>query len=325
MSDTTEAVTSTALGLLRAAGAAGAGERRVGDAVLDVLHTDPAVCASAWDVVEPLDGRVRTVCARGYRSTISAFLRSPAFLVDDDGYRLLREQPDHPARSWSDVDGYETGPSVTRVFRPGGYTGGATVRLTTPGGRYVGNVHLSTAGGCSPGPGLVAALNLAAGTLATLLDPTRRLEAVADGLVDGTRPGDARAALLGPGGDVAPLPGRAAPPRLVLTAAAVARPGTYRVVLEARWHLVRLVPVSAGVLVLVTEEDLPAGVSARELDVLTHVAQGLTNRATARRLGIAERTVAHHLERVTAKLGATSRAAVAAVAVAEGLRRLPPG
>ncbi|MEJ2862259.1 helix-turn-helix transcriptional regulator [Actinomycetospora flava] len=318
MSHTTEQATSTALDLLRAAGGAGTAECRLGDAVLDVLHEDPAVCASAWDVVEPLGGRVRTVRARGYRSTVSAFLRSPAFLADDEGYRLLREQPDHPARGWSDVDGYETGPSVTRVFRPGGYTGGATVRLTTPDGRYVGNVHLSTAGGCAPGTRLVAALNVAAGTLATLLDPSRRLDAVADGIADG-----ATAALLGTGGDVVPLPGRAAPAPALLAAAATAGPGDHRALLDGRWHRVRLVAVGAGVLVLVTEEALPAGVSARELDVLTLVAQGLTNRATARRLGIAERTVAHHLERVTARLGATSRAAVAALAVSEGLRRLP--
>ena len=57
--------------------------------------------------------------------------------------------------------------------------------------------------------------------------------------------------------------------------------------------------------------------------MLTHVAQGLTNRATARRLGISERTVAYHLEHVMGRLGASSRAAVAALAVAEGLRRLP--
>ncbi|MFC5141141.1 response regulator transcription factor [Actinomycetospora rhizophila] len=322
MSDTTEQVTRTALGLLRAAGAAGTAERRVGEAVLDVLHSDPAVCASAWDVVEPLGGRVRTVCVRGYRAGVSSFLRSPAFLADDDGYRLLREQPDHPARSWSDVDGYETGPSVTRVFRPGGYTGGATLRLTTPDGRYVGNVHLSTAGGRSPSSELMGALNLAAGTLATLLDPSRRLDAVADGIA-GPMSDRARAALLGADGVVAPLPGRTPPPAPVLAAAATAGPGAHRALLGGRWHLVRLVPVAAGVLVLVSEEDLPADVTARELDVLTHVVAGRTNRATARRLGIAERTVAHHLENVTARLGASSRAAVAALAVAEGLRRLP--
>lgn len=322
MTDTTEQVTRTALGLLRAAGAAGTVERRVGDAVLDVLHADPAVCASAWDVVDPLDGRVRTVCARGYRPAVSAFLRSRSFLADDDGYRLLREQPDRPARSWRDVDGYETGPSVTRVFRPGGYTGGATLRLTTPGGRHVGNVHLSTAGGRAPGRDLVVALNLAAGTLATLLDPARRLDAVADGIA-GPLSDRARAALLGADGVVAALPGRAVPPDPVLAAAATAGPGAHRALLDGRWHLVRLVPVAAGMLVLVTEEGLPADVTAREIDVLTQVVRGATNRATARRLGIAERTVAHHLENVMGRLGASSRAAVAAVAVAEGLRRLP--
>ncbi len=54
----------------------------------------------------------------------------------------------------------------------------------------------------------------------------------------------------------------------------------------------------------------------RELDVLTCLGEGLSNKAVARRLGISAHTVKFHLEAVFIKLGATSRAE----AVAKGLR-----
>ena len=47
--------------------------------------------------------------------------------------------------------------------------------------------------------------------------------------------------------------------------------------------------------------------TARQLDVLWHVAQGESNRAIADRLGVAERTVEFHLGRLFLKVGAASR------------------
>jgi len=55
----------------------------------------------------------------------------------------------------------------------------------------------------------------------------------------------------------------------------------------------------------------PAGLSERELEVAHLVAQGLTNRQIAERLGIAERTAEGHVERVRKKLNVRSRRQVA--------------
>jgi DNA-binding CsgD family transcriptional regulator len=56
--------------------------------------------------------------------------------------------------------------------------------------------------------------------------------------------------------------------------------------------------------------------TAREREVLQHVADGLSDRQIAQHLGIAAGTVRKHLERVRCKLGVPTRAAaVAAVAV----------
>ena len=62
-------------------------------------------------------------------------------------------------------------------------------------------------------------------------------------------------------------------------------------------------------------DDTPA-LTPREVEILTLVGQGLTNKAVARRLGISVHTVKFHLEALFAKLDATSRAE----AVAKGLR-----
>jgi len=62
-------------------------------------------------------------------------------------------------------------------------------------------------------------------------------------------------------------------------------------------------------------EESPA-LTPREVEVLSLVGQGLTNKAVARRLGISVHTVKFHLEALFTKLDATSRAE----AVAKGLR-----
>jgi DNA-binding NarL/FixJ family response regulator len=49
----------------------------------------------------------------------------------------------------------------------------------------------------------------------------------------------------------------------------------------------------------------------RERQVIDHVAQGLSNKAIARRLGISDNTVRHHLTTIFAKLGVTDRLALA--------------
>jgi DNA-binding NarL/FixJ family response regulator len=59
----------------------------------------------------------------------------------------------------------------------------------------------------------------------------------------------------------------------------------------------------------------PETLTDRELEVLALVAQGLTNRAIGRKLGISDRTVQGHLANIFGKLGASSRteAVIAAV------------
>jgi DNA-binding CsgD family transcriptional regulator len=64
---------------------------------------------------------------------------------------------------------------------------------------------------------------------------------------------------------------------------------------------------------------LPAGISAREAEVLRLVAAGKSNREIARELILSEKTVGNHLEHIFAKIGASNRAAAAAFAIRYGL------
>jgi DNA-binding NarL/FixJ family response regulator len=61
----------------------------------------------------------------------------------------------------------------------------------------------------------------------------------------------------------------------------------------------------------------------RERDVLGGVARGLSNRAIADELGIAERTARTHVSNILAKLGLTSRTQAALFAVEHHLDRAP--
>jgi DNA-binding NarL/FixJ family response regulator len=63
----------------------------------------------------------------------------------------------------------------------------------------------------------------------------------------------------------------------------------------------------------------PAGLTAREVEVLRLLAQGKTDRQIAGELIISEKTVGRHLEHVYAKLGVASRTAATALALRDRL------
>jgi len=63
----------------------------------------------------------------------------------------------------------------------------------------------------------------------------------------------------------------------------------------------------------------PAGLTAREVEVLRLVAGGLTNNEIAHELNLSEKTVAHHLTHIFNKTSSENRAAAVAFAIRNGL------
>jgi DNA-binding NarL/FixJ family response regulator len=79
-----------------------------------------------------------------------------------------------------------------------------------------------------------------------------------------------------------------------------------------------------GILLAGPDDDEAAGayrerLTAREIEVLERLAEGLSNRAIAERLGISDQTVKFHVASVMAKLGAANRTDAVRRAVREGL------
>jgi DNA-binding NarL/FixJ family response regulator len=63
----------------------------------------------------------------------------------------------------------------------------------------------------------------------------------------------------------------------------------------------------------------PAGLTAREVEVLRLVASGLTNKEIATRLVITTKTAGNHVEHIYTKIGTSNRASASLFAMQHGL------
>ncbi|WP_322780131.1 helix-turn-helix transcriptional regulator [Frankia sp. Cas4] len=64
---------------------------------------------------------------------------------------------------------------------------------------------------------------------------------------------------------------------------------------------------------------LPAGLTAREAEVLRLLALGLTTRQVADRLVISAKTADHHVQHIYTKIGVSTRGAAALFAIEQGI------
>lgn len=141
----------------------------------------------------------------------------------------------------------------------------------------------------------------------------------------------------GLGGDALPVPARIL--AISVSWLAMTEPRPWRPALspaaarEALVHEVqagRFDPATCQALMQVVNPDAPApkpggtsptrgGLSAREHEVLQHIARGASNKEAAQTLGISPATVRTHVESIFRKLGCNSRAACALKASQQGL------
>ncbi|HWS35037.1 MAG TPA: response regulator transcription factor [Actinoplanes sp.] len=99
------------------------------------------------------------------------------------------------------------------------------------------------------------------------------------------------------------------------------REDLFRAVVSAHRGESVLSPAVAGRLMGQLRSPAREPLSQREIEVLTLIARGCTNRETATRLFISEATVKTHLLHAYAKLGVRDRASAVATAIEQGLIR----
>ncbi len=228
------------------------------------------------------------------------------------------------------IDGYLAGHEVFVSSLDEGWPaltehdGGLSAGLYTADGRYAGVLHL-----------WLSQPHLA-------VDLITRLAPLLGGLVDVMRlpsqlaadsPTDMSAAVVRPDASVMSLPQRPTSP-LLEDGAALPRAiadAHQREELPDRfrwrdddggWHAIVARHTGNGVMVTLDSGELPFGLTAREVEVLTLVVGGFSNPQIAELLDVTGKTVAKHVEHVLAKLGVQSRAAAAAQAVRFGLIEL---
>ncbi len=206
---------------------------------------------------------------------------------------------------------------------------GVVACLHAADGRYTGAIHFHPRSRGLPTGATTEALLVTQTVLAAVTDWLRAPSAIARSLEP-----DAAVTIVGGQGQVVEVPGRqpgehlARGAPLVQTVAdlldASTSPSRFlwqdRV---ARWHRVRIERLTRGALVFEQEISAPHLLTCRELDVLTLLTEGHSNREIAALLVVALKTVATHVEHLLGKLKCASRTAAAARAVEEGLVRYP--
>lgn len=96
--------------------------------------------------------------------------------------------------------------------------------------------------------------------------------------------------------------------------------GIYRVAAGKYWIGAGVADDLASALKQVGANTTPEfGLTVRELEVVTGIVAGETNRDMAARLGISEQTVKHHLSSIFDKTGVSTRLELALLAIRQGL------
>jgi DNA-binding CsgD family transcriptional regulator len=249
---------------------------------------------------------------------------------------VARIGADEPTRAWLDewiaeldtIDLNERAPGQPLSW----HDDAITLCLYSADGRYTGNLHMSIAVSTPQSGEAIAGQLLRVQSLIGGLIDTMRLPSQ----LTADMPASARGAVVLPDSTVVPLPDRtpgehlrAGGPLPAAIAAAARRdelPERFRWRDETGgWHLIQSRLLDPGFVITEDDAELPHGLTARELNVLTLIAGGLTNPQIARALVVSDKTVAKHVEHVLDKLGCASRAAAAALAIRAGLIELALG
>lgn len=287
---------------------------------------------AAWLALsDPRSNTYASVASAGLERSVVDYLDRPAVAQEIE---LTGANRNRPPVSLADLPvPADDLPTWAECLMPAGFDEGLAVALFEPGGLHVGFLGLLTSSREPPSSAMRRRLGQLAPLIARGLSPMRSLLATAR-LVQGATSG----VVLLQDGTTSPLPGLEdhallvpGSPVVTIARADLAAGQVYRSFLwpEADGHAatdhVRLTVLAAtevpdfvlGTLLVTPHADC-RGLTPRELQVLGLLVDGRSNQQIARRLGVAPRTVATHLEHLLDKLEAPTRTLAAVRAEREG-------
>ena len=303
-------------------GLAGAGED-----VLTLLQEGThheAAALLAWDRLEQ---RHRPIASAGYRAETLEFLGDPYFASDEN--RVLKVARG-PVRT-DDLPHYRDTPTFREVMAPAGFQDGMTSRLYRDDGTYAGMFHVS-AGAAGTfdhrAKDLVAALTTVLSRLTVATSPPSLLPPAPEGAMVGVvdRFGQVRSV------DGFRVPDALVDPHFGVVVARFLRSLNPALVglwpTDHRWSAVTLTRIvdrglhEAALVQQVVVDPIPHGLSNRELDILSAMASGHSNREIAVLRSISVRTVTSHVESILRKMNVGSRASAVVAATQQRLLRV---
>ena len=287
---------------------------------------------AAWLALsDPGSNVYATAASTGLDRSVVEFLDRPSVAEE---IRLTGFNRNRPPVSVAELPmPVEELPTWAECLMPAGFRGGLGVALFEPGGPFVGVLGLFSSSRKPPSLGARDRLWQLSPLIARGLSPMRSLLAAAR-IVQGAEAG----AVLLQDGTTCPLPGLEDHALLVADSPVVeiAR-GTLRagqVYRSFMWpagdnprgsNHVRItvlgatdLPAFALGMALLTPDVDSRGLTPRELEVLGLLVDGRSNQQIARRLAVAPRTVAAHVEHVLDKLNAPTRTVAAVRAERDG-------
>jgi DNA-binding CsgD family transcriptional regulator len=303
----------------------------LGYAVLDELRRVVDFAAASLSAFDPVERRHRTVANAGYDMQLLGYLESD-WTRDRTFKRIYR-------RRWPDrMDDVPYDFRATEAYvdhlGAAGFEEGMTSCLFAPGGRFAGTLNISVVDRRAISDEARHLIGLMGPTLAQSVDLVRMPSWLPLIAPNASALGVTAEAQLVPLAEREPGPLLARERRLHELAAEHLTGQRMPTRLlwsdpELGWRAIQMINVAgngAGLdLAVIIDEptELPHGLTPRELDVLTLVSAGRTNRDIAEAFVVTTRTVATHIEHLLEKLGQTSRAGLAGIAIAEGLIRAP--
>lgn len=311
---------------------------RVEERLAEILETAGSVVrVDGWMVwsVDPVTGKRSRLYASGYPEALMGYLDGPAFEVEvvapfshaPDGWPArVRDQPYAPG----DLR------CMSNHYLPLGFVEGCVAPLSSTGGRCTGFLDCIASSPQHPSDDARDLLAAMAGVIGRMIDPAEARDRAAALLLDEHVVLELDLTAGAPHAEVVRSPAAASGDELLAGCAGLVALVEWSATSwwaaqflwedpDGVWHRCRCVRRGGEILLGMTPVTTrPYGLSRRELEVLTLVAEGASNDAVAQRLVVTTRTVKAHMEHILEKVGASSRTAATTKAIEEGLLLRPP-